>query len=50
MGLKLKYLTKREVFLSLNCSEDLKQAKKPWVSIGMAYNWLTDAFTGVLHG
>ncbi len=50
MGLKLKDLTKREVFLSLNWTEDLKQAKKRWVSIGTVYNWLTDAFTGVLHG
>ncbi len=38
------------LFLSLNCSEDLKQAKNPWVPTGLGYNWLTDVFTGWLHG
>ncbi len=44
MGLKLKNLTEMALFLFLNCSEDLKQAIKPWVPIGLGYNWLTDVF------
>ena len=38
------------LFLSLNCSEDLKQALKPWVPIGLGHNWLTDAFIAWIHG
>ena len=42
----LKNLTEMALFLSLNCSEDLKQSKNPWDPTGLGYNWLTDTFAG----